>query len=302
VLEIQLTPLDDALAHLTPASPVPDVDVRANGELVGRTPFASDLAFRPGSYELEFTREGYVPVRRHVALDPGSAGRVDVPMVPSEAGIAAGGTLAFDLSETDAVVSVDGQARLDHTLGLRLPLGRHSLRIQRAGFFDVEREVWVRPGHQVLDVTLLPTPTYLADYVGDAKRQRLWSYVALGGGALVTGAGIGFLLWNQGEKNQAKDAFDSRADEVENGPTGACTNELCERELGILVDELESRRQRDVIGWVGVGVGALALGTGVVLFATGADPGRYDPRPDTDVFSALALGVRGSRLELSGAF
>jgi hypothetical protein len=69
-----------------------------------------------------------------------------------------------------------------------------------------------------------------------------------------------------------------------------------------LVAELDSRRQRDVIGWVGVGVGALALGTGVVLFATGADPARYDPKPDTDVFTALAFGVRGSRLELSGAF
>lgn len=302
VLEIQLTPLDDALAHFTPASPVPDVEVRANGELVGRTPFASDLAFRPGSYELEFSRTGYVPVRRRIALDPGSVGGVDIPMVPSDAGIAAGGTLAFALSEPDAVVSVDGQARLDHTLGLRLPLGRHSLRIQRAGFFDVEREVWVRPGHQALDVTLLPTPAYLADYVGDAKRQRFWSYVALGGGALVTGASVGFLLWNQGQKNDAEDAFDTRAEQIENGPTGACTSELCERELGILVDELDARRQRDAFGWVGVGVGALALGTGVVLFATGPDPGRYEPKPDSDVFGKLAFFVRGSRLELSGAF
>jgi hypothetical protein len=302
VLEIQLTPLDEALARLTPGSSVPDVEVRANGEFVGRTPFASDLAFRPGSYELEFTRAGYVPVRRRISLDPGSVGRVEVPMVPSDAGIAAGGTLALALSEPDAVVSVDGQARLDHTLGLRLPVGRHRLLIQRAGFFDVQREVWVRPGNQALDVTLLPTPAYLADYVGAAKQQRFWSYVALGSGALVTTASAGFLLWNQGEKNEAKRAFDTRANEVANGPTGACTNELCERELGILVDELDARRKRDVFGWVGVGVGALALGTGVVLFATGRDPGRYDPKPESDVFGKLAFGVRGPQLELSGAF
>ncbi|HEX5100035.1 MAG TPA: PEGA domain-containing protein, partial [Polyangiaceae bacterium] len=82
VLEIQLTPLEAALAHLTPASSVPDVEVRANGELVGKTPFGSDLAFRPGSYELEFSRAGYVPVRRSVTLDPGSVGRIDAAMVP----------------------------------------------------------------------------------------------------------------------------------------------------------------------------------------------------------------------------
>ncbi|HEY3493966.1 MAG TPA: hypothetical protein VGK73_04740, partial [Polyangiaceae bacterium] len=272
------------------------------GELGGKTPFASDLAFRPGSYELEFSRPGYVPVRRSVSLDSGSTGRVDAVMVPSDAGLAAGGTLALALSETNAVVSVDGQPRLDHTLGLRLPLGRHSLRIERAGFLDVEREVWVQPGRQALDVTLLPTPAYLADYVSSAKRQRFWSYVALGGGAVVTAASAGFLIWNQGEKNEAERAFDEYADNVENSSTGMCTSDACEEQLGILVDELDARRQRDAYGWVGVGVGVLALGTGAFLFVTGADPGRYDPKPDSDLFGKLALGVRGSRLELRGAF
>jgi hypothetical protein len=302
VLEVTLTPLEEALAHLTPASSVPDVEVRANGELVGHTPFASDLAFRPGTYELEFTRPGYVPVRRQLTLDPGSTGHLEIAMVPSDAGLAAGGTLAFSLSETNAVVTVDGQARLDHTLGLRLPLGRHSLRIQRAGFFDVEREVWVRSGHQALDVTLLPTPAYLADYVAGAKRQRLWSTVALGGGALVTGASVGFLIWNQGEKNEAERAFDDYADEVANSKTGECTSDTCANELDLLVDELDARRQRDVFGWVGVGVGALAIGTGVFLFVTGPDPGRYDPKKESDVFGRLVFRVRGTRFEASGAF
>jgi hypothetical protein len=302
VLEIQLTPLEDSLARVVPASPVPDVEVRANGELVGRTPFASDLAFRPGTYELEFTRQGYVPVRRRLALDPGSTGRVEIAMVPSEAGLAAGGTLAFRLSETNSVVTVDGRARLDHTLGLRLPLGRHSLRIQRAGFFDVDREVWVRPGNQTLDVILLPTPVYLADYVAGAERQRFWSYVSLGGGALIAGASAGFLIWNQGEKNEAERAFDDYADDVADSPTGSCTTDACESELDRLVDELDARRKRDVFGWVGVGVGAVAVGTGIFLFVTGPDPGRYDPKQDSDLFGGLAFGVRGTRVEASGTF
>src|SRR5262249_25485148 len=157
-------------------------------------------------------------------------------------------------------------------------------------------------GQHAIDVTLLPTPAYLADYVSSAKRQRLWSYVALGSGAVVTAASVGFLIWNQGQKNQAEQDFDDYATQVGNSPTGMWDSDACEEQLSILVDELDARRQRDAYGWVGVGVGALALGTGVFLYATGSDPGRYDPKPDSDVFGHLAFGVRGSRLEFCGRF
>jgi hypothetical protein len=302
VLEMNLTPLEKELAHVTPSSPVPDVEVRANGELVGRTPFATDIALEPGAYELEFTRVGYVPVKRRVVLDPGSSGRVDVPMVPSDAGLAGGGTLAFVLSETDGVVTVDGQPRLDHALGMRLPLGRHTVRIERAGFFDVEREVWVRSGPQSVDVTLLPTPDYLDEYVSSAKSERLWSTVALVGGGVVAAGGVGFLIWNQGEKNEAEEDFDRFADHVESLPNGTCDTELCERTLAIYVDELEARRQRDVYGWVAVGVGAVSVGVGAFFLARSRDPGRYDPKPESDVFGSIRLRMQGSTLTASGVF
>jgi hypothetical protein len=118
----------------------------------------------------------------------------------------------------------------------------------------------------------------------------------------VTGASAGFLIWNQGEKNEAEQAFDDFADEVANSETGSCTTDDCANELDLLVDELEARRDRDVFGWIGVGVGALAVGTGVLLFVTGPDPGRYDPKQESDVFGHLAFGIRGTRFEASGAF
>lgn len=302
VLEIELPPLAEALAHLTATTQVPDVELRANGELMGRTPFASDLAFRPGTYELELSRPGYVPVRRRVQLDPGSAGRVAVNMVPSDAGLAAGGNLTFSISEPNAIVNVDGQPRLDHARGLRLPVGRHTLRFQRAGFFDLEREVRVGPGEQRLEVSLLPTPSYLNDYVQGAKRQRLWSYVALGSGALLAGGGGAFLLWNQGQKRAAKRDFDRFAGEIAASSTGQCADPECERTLGILVDELDSRRSRDVYGWIGVSMGAAALGTGLVLLARSPDPHRYEPRPESDVFAGLSVEVRPSNIAISGHF
>jgi hypothetical protein len=302
VLEVELTPLEAALAHFTPESPVPDVEVRANGELLGTTPFATDLAFRPGAYELEFTRPGYVPVRRQVQLDPGSHGRLEVAMVPSDAGLAHGGLVKVALSERDAVVAVDGQPRLDHVQGLRLPVGRHHLLFQRAGFFDVAREVWVKPGPQQLGVALLPTPEYLDTYVRSAKTRRTWGLIALGGGALVAGSSAAFLLWNQGQKRDAKREFDAYASEVEASPTGRCMSDECVQKLGILVDELDARRGRDVFGWIGVGVGAAALGTGALLWASAADPDRYTPKPESDVFGQLELSLTPRGVNLRGNF
>lgn len=302
VLEIELPPLEEALAHFTATTQVPEVEVRANGELLGRTPFASDLALRPGVYELEFARAGYVPVRRRVQLDPGSVGRVDANMVPSDAGLAAGGLLKFSISEPDTIVNVDGQPRLDHARGLRLPVGRHTLRFQRAGFFEIEREVRVRPGEQSLEIALLPTPAHLDEYTQSAKSQRLWSYIALGGGAVLAGGGTAFLLWNQGQKNDAKRDFEAFAGEVEASQTGQCPDDPCERKLGILVDELDRRRARDVYGWVGASLGVAALGTGVFLLARSPDPHRYEPKPESDVFAGLDISVHLTGATVRGSF
>lgn len=185
---------------------------------------------------------------------------------------------------------------------MRLPLGRHSLRFQRAGFFDVERQVWVRKGEQKLDVTLLPTPPYLDDYVKRARVQRFWGFVSLGGGAALAGGSAAFLLWNKSQKRAAERDFNALADKAAASPDGTCDSDTCANELGILVNELDARRKRDVYGWVGASVGALSLGTGIYLLATGADPRRYDPKPESDVFGRLDLQVRGSELSVRGSF
>jgi hypothetical protein len=278
------------------------VDVFAAGELIGRTPLHSSLTLKAGTHVLEFRREGYVPLRRQVLLQPGGKSKMAVEMTPTASGLQGGGRLTLKVSESDSVVTIDGQPRLDHALGIALPLGRHTVRVQRAGFFDVVRDVEVKAGDNLVDATLLPTPDYLGDYVSRNRSQRTWSYVALaGGGALAAGGGA-YLIWNQGPKDEAKKAFDDYAASVRATPSGQCPDDACETTLGILTEDLEAKRQRDVYGWVAVGVGAVAIASGAVLFALADDPARYEPRPESDLFGALRLSVGLQAVELSGAF
>ena len=298
---VALVPLTDALAHLELSSNVPDVTVSVDGQSLGKTPFPTALAFKPGQHELTWSRDGYVTVRRTVTLPPGGTGKLSVPMVASKAGLASG-TLAFRLSEPNAVVTIDGKPTVDHVSGIPLPRGRHYVRVERAGFFDVDRQVTVAAGPNTVEIQLLPTPEHLGSYVARAERQRLWSYIAAGTGVLIAGGSTAYLLWNQGEKNEAEQKFNDYAESIKKGDTGACMDSTCEKTLAILTDDLEAKRARDVYGWVGLGVGLAAIGTGVLLLITGDDPGRYDPKPDSDVFGSLRVNASVGSASVSGSF
>ena len=74
----------------------------------------------------------------------------------------------------------------------------------------------------------------------------------------------------------------------------ACDNHKTECDklsniAGIREEDLSQKKDRQIYGWIGVGVGAATLGTGVVLWLTGNDPHRYDPKPESDVFGTLQV-------------
>lgn len=300
-IDAELAPLAEPPAMLRISANVPDVEVRSGGQLLARTPLTGELALKAGSYDLEFTRPGYAPERRSVVLHSGRTSDLAVPLAPNPPDRATHGELTLSLSEPNSVVLVDGEPRLDPR-GIRLPSGRHTLRVQRAGFFDVVRDVVVLPGSsRVVDVTLLPTPEYLGDYVGRARAQRTWSYIAFGAGAAVTAGSAAFLIWNHAEKQDAERAFDAYTSEI-NATGGECRTPECDDILNILVDDLDAKRDRDVYGWVGVGIGAAAIGAGVLLYTLGDDPARYDPSEESDVFASLGVSVSARAVGFSGSF
>jgi hypothetical protein len=166
----------------------------------------------------------------------------------------------------------------------------------------LEREVTIAPGSQHVEVELFPTSQYLNDYEASAQSQRTWAWVAVGaGGALVLGGGA-FLLWNQGEKNEAEQRFeDTEAEIVASVPRGCDGASECQR-LQSALDDLETTRDRDLYGWIGLGVGVAGMTTGLLLYSLGPDPKKYEPELEQDVWGSLRFDIGPGRASVSGMF
>lgn len=293
-LEFDLVPEAAQLAHVTVATRVPGADVFVDGERVGRTPLPASLTLAPGTHRIELRRPGYAVAARTVTLGAGSSGRVELdPPIDAAALVHEGGELALTISEPDAVVFIDGASRGPYTAPLRLPAGEHLLRVERAEFFPFERRVQVPRGRRAdVVVELEPTPEKRARHRTANQRARTWGWIAVGGGAAIALGGGGFLLWNQGQKNDAEDEWErqrARWNPGESCDPDASQEDDCRTRLDSAVDELDEARRRDAFGWIGVGVGAAAIGTGVVLLLTSDDPDRYEPRPESDVFGRIEV-------------
>lgn len=299
-VSVELVPLEAALGRVKLSSNVSDVEVRLAGVLVAELPLAGELVLPPGSHALEFTRPGYATDLRRVELAPGASVALHVELTATPEGLHTGGRLVLAVSEPNAVVEVDSVPQTNPDAGLLLPRGNHAVRVQRAGFFEVERQVQLAEGTtSTLDVKLLPTPEYWADYVASSRRTRTIAYVLGGTGVLALAASGGYLLWNQGQKQDAERAVDEYLDEHE--ASGDC-NDSCEETADILIDDLDAARKRDIYGWVGLGVGTTALAAGVLLYVLGDDPDRYEPGAESDVFGGLSLKLGPATVSAAGRF
>ena len=311
-LEFSLVLQQAQLSHLEVRTRVPEVGVYVDGTFVGQTPLASSLSLAPGQRVIELRRPGYLPVSRTLLLGAGSSGALELQLQPDPQALRThGGTLALSISESEAVVLVDGESKGAYGAPLRLAPGAHTLRVERAEFFAFERKIVVpQGGHTNVDVELEPTPEKRATYRSAAQARRSWGWVSVGAGSLFALGGGGFLIWNAGKKSDRERQFAAEAAKHEPGEGGECDpargdqTETCVVALEIALSNLESARGRDAFGWVGIGVGAAALGTGVFLLLSGNDPHRYEPKAESDVFGRLRLrphahiGRRGE----SGAF
>lgn len=314
-VRLELTQMEGRVAHVSVKSHLPAADVVVDDQVAGKTPLPQSLTLAPGKHVVELRRAGYVSARQELNLGEGASAEVALEPEEDRAAIATGGgRLALDLSESLAVVTIDGRSRGPYTESLRLAPGLHRLLVERGGFEPVERDVDVAPGTSTtVHIVLDPTPETRASYADRTSSRRTWGLIALGGGALVAGGAVGFLVWNAGKRSDAKRDFDAAEANVTNkvGICDSATTTFDQDKCNSTAKEAESRvnaaNARNVYGYVGLGLGAIGAGFGAYLLFTNDDPHRYDrTRSEASVWRSLRpfawTSAHGGGAAVVGAF
>jgi len=290
-LDLQLSPLEGQPAQITVRANVLDAEVWIDDKLVGLAPLPASIPVAAGDHRVEGRRTGYKTASRQLALGEGSTGEVDLELSEDAALLSSsGGTLVLEISESDPVVFLDGRSRGVYAAPLRLPPGRHALRIERGEFLPVERDVTILANQTTtVTVALEPTAEKRAAYTASARSQRLWAWVATGAGSVLSVGSATFLVINTQREDDKRKAIDEISERAACDGTSPDYDPACTEELSSEIDNLDSILAQRTYGWVGVGVGAAALITGVTLFVTADDPDRYEPKPESDVFAGVEL-------------
>ena len=271
-------------------SPI-DVELSLDGAPLGKGQNIQELALAPGEHELKFERAGYRPKTERVRLGDGAERNITVKLEVDRAALSKNsGNLSLQVSETEALVWIDGSPLSYKLDSIPLPVGVHQLRIERDGFVTDEREVTLSPSKQTpIKVELVPTPAYRAEYASAARSQQVWGWSLTGVGAVITAGSVGFLVYNNGLVNNADSAYNERYNECETASTAGTPISSCPAELEILVEDLDSQQSKNIYGYIGVGVGAATLITGVILLVTGNDPNRYAPSEESNFLASVKL-------------
>lgn len=310
-LKFELTEMQGRrLANLSLRTTTLGADVLVDGKVVARTPLAATLAIAPGQHQFELRRAGYKPKAQTLELGDGATAELawTLEIDPATLGVE-GADVPLEVSEPNALVFVDGVSSGAYTGPLRLPRGAHRLRVERAGFLAWERAIDVGEHPDTIMVQLEPTAQTRADVANNARFHRTWGWLSFGGGVVFAGAGAAFLAVNSSSKSKKLKAIDrvnqQKADD--NPPcdlSGSNTPDECQAAIDSAYSDYDSAKSKDVIGWVGVGVGAALIGTGIVLLVTGENPNKYGPKPKSEPTARVVpwIGPGTSGLSVVGTF
>jgi len=312
-LIVELQPTDAKPAKVAVYSPLPGGEVLVDDVVVAKTPYPGKLSVLPGKHGIEIRRAGYMTVRHELDLVPGQ--NTAVSFDPDEdPGDAPRGQLRLKTEPGDVQVTVDGRARGGYKAAIDLPAGPHVVKMEKKDFEPLEQVVQV-PGSDevVVNAALRPTLKTRDAYVASAKSRRTWSYATLAAGAVVAGAGTGVALWSNGKLPAARNGVTLAKQDAQ--PGGSCdpsalTNNpqrarICLEQVANAQHEVDKYTNYRTYSLVGAGVGVALIGLGVVLLATGPDPGRFD-RADETLAGSLApifvAGPDGAGFGLQGRF
>jgi hypothetical protein len=274
-------------ANVTVRSRLQGADVLVNGKLAGKTPLASSVSVPPGHVSLELRRPGYATVKQELDLAEGATSDVSLdPTVDSKALATEGVFFALDVGRKDADLFVDQEHIGPYTAPVRLPKGPHRVRVEAAGFMPLERDVTLDGGkNNVLSDKLEPTPETRAAHDANRSFHRTWGLIGVGAGVLIAGGGAAFLVINSSAKSDARKELATANDALNQQLPPNCDfkNGQSPQDCQAYVDgkqaAYDDAKKKDVIGFVGIGVGAAVLVTGVVVLVTGQSANEYAALP-----------------------
>jgi PEGA domain len=317
-VKLELTQMEGKAAHLKVNTHLPAADVLVDGQAVGKTPLASSLTVTPGQHKIELKRAGYMAAQQDLTLGDGATGEVTFEPEPDPSLLATeGGSLALDISETQAVVTIDGKPRGPYAGSIKLAKGPHKLIVERGGFENSERSVSVDTAQTTtVPIELVPTPETRAAYVSKAYSQRTWGWIATLGGVAVAGGGATLLILDSGARNDANQDIDAYIYQSENGAGRACDGSRgrypdsgtpeCLQYFNAYTagsKKFNDAKDRDIAGYIMTGVGSAATLLGVYLLLSGDSPHRYDRKKDDNPMSLRVTPVVGpSGFGLVGTF
>ena len=114
--------------------------------------------------------------------------------------------LVVAVSETDALLSVDGRPPEPLAGPIRLPVGPHHLTLTRAGFEPAELDVTIARGATFnTTVNLQATADTRDAYLARIHERRIWGWTSAGVGVAALATGVVLLVTGHSALNSAND-------------------------------------------------------------------------------------------------
>lgn len=282
-------------ANLTIRSRTVDAEVLIDDKSYGKTPLSSSLALPAGQHTVELRRVGYQSGRQLVEVGESSIAEVRLDLaVDPQALPKDGADLTISVREPNLNMSIDGEPLRLYTGSLRLPKGAHHLHLEQAGYLPFEQDITLESGKSLLLTPyLMPTPETRKAHNDNVRMHRTWGWILTGAGVAVAGGGVTWLVVNSSKKSDALSTYNylstQREFATDDDPntkadkgsgcdlSGGEPFEQCNLNVQNAEDAYDSAKARDIPGYVMIGVGAAALGTGIVLLLTGESAHRFDP-------------------------
>jgi hypothetical protein len=306
-VDIQLEPTEAKLAHVTVHAPVPGMEVRVDDVLVGQTPLAEPVLLLPGKHMFDMRRPGYNPMQRSANLIEGVYSTMAFDLTEEKTADAPRGRLRLRANVDAIEVTIDGHERGVYQKPIELPTGPHTLKLERTGYESLDRTVNVGSDDQTdVKVSLRPTAETRGAVVEKAHSQRNWAIGALATGAVAAGGFAWLTIWSNGQLHTAQDNLGHVLNDADSPCKGNndTTAKICLQRTTDAQSKVDQYSNARLVGYIGIGVGAALVTTGIVLLLTQPNPDKASTEKSlaATLQPVVSAGPDGASLWLSGRF